>query len=120
MPSVVPHDHCSFKLHATSRQLHEWTRTENTKAKERSPQMMKEEKADLCSEKSSSTQAETFEGEMDNFQTPLVRRGVCHSFTYVHVADCSAGMLCIQLSSLVPLVGISFWGAVLPFSLDRG
>ena len=75
MPSVMSHGRRSFKLHATSRQLHDWTRTEKTKAKERAPQMVKEEQADLCSEKLSSTQAETFEGEMNNFQTPLVRRG---------------------------------------------
>lgn len=74
MPSVMLHDCRSFTLHTTSRQLHEWTRTEKTKAKESSPQIVKDEQADLCSEKPSSTQAETFEGEMDKFQTRLVRR----------------------------------------------
>jgi len=87
MLSVMPRDCRSFKLHTTSRQLHEWTRTEKTKAKERGPQMVKEEQADVCSEKPSSTQAETFEGEMDNnFQTRLVRRGRM-PFFYVRPRD---------------------------------
>jgi hypothetical protein len=77
---MVLHDHCSFKLHATSRQLHDWTRTEKTKAKERAPKMVKAEQADLYSEKRSSPKAETFQGEMDNFQTPLVRRGFMSPF----------------------------------------
>ncbi len=71
------HNCCSFKLHATSRQLHAWTRSEKTKLKEHAAEIVKEQ-ADLGSEKLSRTEAEdaeTFEGDMDNFQTPLVRRG---------------------------------------------
>jgi hypothetical protein len=50
--------------------------------------------------------AETFEGEMDKFQTPLVRCGHRPFFLRVfNVVDCSAG---IQFSSLVPLVRTFF------------
>ena len=93
MPSVMPHDCCSFKIHATSRQLHEWTRTEKTKAKERAPQMVKEEQADLFSEEPPATKSETFEGEMDNFQTPLVRRSHM-PFFYVRPINRSADVTC--------------------------
>jgi hypothetical protein len=74
------YDHCSFKLHVTSRQLHEWTRSEKTKHHEQAAKTAKAEHADPCGDNPSrmeaeAAQAETLEGEMDNFQTPLVRRG---------------------------------------------
>jgi len=70
---------CSFKLHATARQLHEWTRSEKMKLKEQAvAEMAQQAQGDpCCEEKVLSAEAEvneTFEGEMDNFQTPLVRR----------------------------------------------
>lgn len=73
----------SFKLHATALQLHEWTRSEKVKLKEQA-EMAKENGAegqDPCLEEKRSSaegevsETETFQGEMDNFQTPLVRRG---------------------------------------------
>jgi len=66
--------HINFKLHTTSRQLHAWTRSEKTKLKEHAAEMVKEQ-ADLGSEKlprMEAEDAETFEGDMDNFQTPLL------------------------------------------------
>jgi hypothetical protein len=72
---------CSFKLHATARQLHDWTRSEKQRLKEERAERAKayvEKGTDHnCSEKPLSTEAEggeAFEGEMNNFQTPLVRR----------------------------------------------
>lgn len=67
--------HINFKLHTTSLQLHEWTRSEKMKHHEQAAETAKAEHADPCSEKSSRMEAkaaETFEGEMDNFQTPLL------------------------------------------------
>lgn len=73
----------SFKLHATALQLHEWTRSEKVKLKEQA-EMAKEngaEAQDPCLEEKrlsaegKDNETETFQGEMDNFQTPLVRRG---------------------------------------------
>jgi hypothetical protein len=91
----------SFKLHATALQLHEWTRSEKMKLKEQAvAEMVKEKQAqgDPClEEKALSAEAEvneteTFEGEMDNFQTPLVRRGpsalVLFYVTYCPPAAC--------------------------------
>ena len=52
---------------------------------EQTAETAKAERADPCSEKPSRMEAkvaETFEGEMDNFQTPLVRHGHL-SFLYV-------------------------------------
>jgi len=66
--------HINFKLHTTSRQLHAWTRSEKTKLKEHAAEIVKEQ-ADLGSEKlphMDAEDAETFEGDMDNFQTPLL------------------------------------------------
>jgi hypothetical protein len=75
------HDTCSFTLHGTARQLHNWTRREKQKHKEQRAERAKaytEEGTDSnCSEKPPSTEAEddeAFDGEMDNFQTPQV----CH------------------------------------------
>ena len=76
----------SFKLHDTALQLHEWTRSEKMKLKEQAvAEMAKEKEAQAqgepcVEEKSLSAEAEVnetdpFEGEMDNFQTPLVRCG---------------------------------------------
>ncbi|KAI9440266.1 caspase domain-containing protein [Lactarius psammicola] len=82
--------HINYKLHATSRQLHEWTRSEKTKLKNaRSPEASatgavvtrvcddeKQAPVPNCTEKKpSSADAESlssFDGEMDNFQTPLL------------------------------------------------
>lgn len=67
--------HINFKLHATSRQLHEWTRSEKIKHHKQAAETAKAEHADPCSEKPSRMEAkaaETLEGEMDNFQTPLL------------------------------------------------
>jgi len=67
--------HINFKLHATARQLHEWTRGENVKLKEQAAaaEVAKETTGD-DDEKPRSAEDETFEveGEMDNFQTPLL------------------------------------------------
>jgi len=82
---------CSYKLHATARQLHEWTRSEKMKLKEQAiAEMAKEKEAETQAdrsreEKPSSAETEvneTFEGEMDNFQTPLVRRGPSAPFLF--------------------------------------
>jgi hypothetical protein len=74
-------DTCSFTLHATARQLHDWTRREKQKLKEQRAERAKayaeKETGSNCSEKPPSTEAEddeTLDGEMDNFQTPQVRR----------------------------------------------
>jgi hypothetical protein len=75
------HDWYSFKLHETSRQLHEWTRSEKMKLKEQTAEAAKGERCH--GEKPSTTDvqgAEPFEGEMDDFQTPLVRRGLLPFF----------------------------------------
>lgn len=75
--------HVNFKLHATALLLHEWTRSEKMKLKEHAvAEMAKKKQAqaqrDPClEEKPLSAEAEvdeteTFEGEMDNFQTPLL------------------------------------------------
>ena len=83
----------SFKLHATARQLHEWTRREKMKLKEHAVVEMAKEKQvqDPCrEEKGSSAEAEvneTFEGEMDNFQTPLVRCGASAPFFFTELTD---------------------------------
>ena len=73
----------SYKLHTTAMQLHEWTRSEKMKLKEHAiAEMAKEKEAHAQGdpEKRLSAEAEVnetepFEGEMDNFQTPLVRCG---------------------------------------------
>ncbi|KAH9164042.1 caspase domain-containing protein [Lactarius sanguifluus] len=84
--------HINYKLHATSRQLHEWTRSEKTKLKKAQPEasatgaaaarardnekQQQQQQAPIpnCAEKPSSADAESssFDGEMDNFQTPLL------------------------------------------------
>ncbi|KAF8492193.1 caspase domain-containing protein [Russula emetica] len=73
--------HINFKLHTSALQLHEWTRSEKMKLKEQAVAEMAKEKpaqaqGDPCSEeKALSAEGEvdeTFEGEMDNFQTPLL------------------------------------------------
>jgi len=70
--------HINFKLHATALQLHKWARREKMKLKEHAVVDMAKEKQvqDSCrEEKGSSAEAEvneTFEGEMDTFQTPLL------------------------------------------------
>jgi len=68
--------HVNFKLHTTSRQLHEWTRNEKMKLKEREETGAQGDHADPClGTKPSPTEAgtaESFEGEMDNFQSPLL------------------------------------------------
>jgi len=65
--------HINFKLHETSRQLHEWTRSEKMKLKEQAAEAAKGERCH--GEKASTTDvqgAETVEGELDDFQTPLL------------------------------------------------
>ncbi|KAI0290174.1 caspase domain-containing protein [Russula brevipes] len=65
--------HINFKLHETSRQLHEWTRSEKMKLKEKTAEAAKGERCH--GEKASTTDvqgAETVEGELDDFQTPLL------------------------------------------------
>ncbi|KAH8989864.1 caspase domain-containing protein [Lactarius hatsudake] len=85
--------HINYKLHATSRQLHEWTRSEKAKLKKAQPeasatgaaaarahddekqQQQQQQQAPIpnYAEKPSSADAESsFDGEMDNFQTPLL------------------------------------------------
>ncbi|KAH9005350.1 caspase domain-containing protein [Lactarius deliciosus] len=85
--------HINYKLHATSRQLHEWTRSEKAKLKKAQPeasatgaaaarahddekQQQHQQQAPIpnSAEKPSSADAESssFDGEMDNFQTPLL------------------------------------------------
>ncbi|KAI9511063.1 caspase domain-containing protein [Russula earlei] len=60
--------HVNFNLHATTRQLREWTRSEKLKLKKHA-EAARDVEADLCQE---AGDAESFEGEMDNFQTPLL------------------------------------------------
>jgi hypothetical protein len=51
-----------------------------------------------------------FEGEMDNFQTPLVRRSICAVlFTYLTLLTCRGVYVFLQLSSLVPLVRLTLF-----------
>jgi hypothetical protein len=74
--------HINFKLHATALQLHDWTRKEKMKLKEQAVvEMSKKKEAqeqDSCREKEPSpaeagvNETVEFEGEMDNFQTPLL------------------------------------------------
>jgi hypothetical protein len=80
---------CSFKLHDTALLLHEWTRSEKMKLKEQAVAKMAKEKegqGDPCDEEKALSAEEegneTFEGEMDNFQTPLVRRGPPAPFSF--------------------------------------
>ena len=87
----------SYKLHATSRQLHNWTRGEKTRLKKarseanvaaaaaaRAYDDEKTREAPNCAEMPSSPDAESsFDGEMDNFQTPLVRSVVSFFVTYM-------------------------------------
>ncbi|KAH9959978.1 caspase domain-containing protein [Russula dissimulans] len=84
--------HVNYKLHTTARQLHEWTRSEKMKLKEREARAARDDHADPClGTKPSPTEAgdaESFEGEMDNFQSPLVRPSRGHlSLFYVHSHD---------------------------------
>jgi hypothetical protein len=122
---------CSFKLHATSRQLHEWTRSEKMKLKEQAVSEMAKEKqgavgaqVDPCSEEkglSAETEVdETFEGEMDDFQTPLVRHSSAPVLFYV--TDCpfiaqQSRSLGTSLHSSIPLALPLFFSYF--FSLDR-
>jgi hypothetical protein len=78
--------HINYELHAMSRQLHDWTRGEKTRLKKarseastttaaaaRAYDDEKKGQAPNCAEKPSSPDAESsFDGEMDNFQTPLL------------------------------------------------
>jgi hypothetical protein len=107
----------SFKIHDTALQLHEWTRSEKMKLKEQAvAEMAKEKQAQAQGEKKALSaeaevnETESFEGEMDNFQTPLVRCGLLVLF-YVTYCPCTDRFapprrvsVFIQLSSLVPLV----------------
>jgi hypothetical protein len=102
---------CSFKLHATVRELYEWTRMEKMKLKEQAVAAIAKEKQahgqDPCrEEKRSPAVNETFEGEMDNFQTPVMRRGASAPFFFTELTDTVTIGLprFIQLSSLIPLV----------------
>ncbi|KAH9979131.1 caspase domain-containing protein [Russula compacta] len=52
--------HVNFKLHATARQLHDWTRSEKMRLKEQATETAEEEQADPSSR------------ELDNFQMPLL------------------------------------------------
>ncbi len=81
----------SFTLHATAQQLHGWTRCEKMKLKEEAvAEMPKEKQAHAQGEprreeKPSAAEAEvneTSQGEMDNFQTPVVRRGPSAPFFF--------------------------------------
>ncbi|KAI0278410.1 caspase domain-containing protein [Russula aff. rugulosa BPL654] len=64
--------HINFKLHTTARQLHEWTRSEKMKLKEKAAGAQ----GDPCGEEKAMSAEEedneTFEGEMNDFQTPLL------------------------------------------------
>lgn len=74
--STSLHGRFSFKLHATARQLHDYTRSEKMRLKEQATDEAEEQADPSFREKPSFTEAEateTFEGELDNFQTPLVR-----------------------------------------------
>ena len=112
LDTSIPRD--SFKLHATARELHDWTRMEKMKLKEQAVAATAKEKLahgqDPCrEEKRSPAEAEvneTFEGEMDNFQTPVVRRGASAPFFFTELTDIvTIGQpRFIQLSSLIPLV----------------
>jgi len=74
---LILDDYYSYKLHTTSRQLHEWTRSEKMKLKDHEAKVAKGDQTDPgLGTKASPTEAgaaENFEGEMDNFQSPLVR-----------------------------------------------
>jgi hypothetical protein len=112
---------CSFKLHATVRELYEWTRMEKMKLKEQAVAAIAKEKQahgqDPCrEEKRSPAVNETFEGEMDNFQTPVMRRGASAPFFFTelteHCNDWPAAVHSAQqshspgTSSSLPLLGL--------------
>ena len=95
---------CSFKLHDTTLQLHEWTRSEKMKLKEKEAQAQGDARGEEKALSAEGEVNETFEGEMDNFQTPLVRRGPLHRSLLRNILTFHRVSVLIQLSSLVPLV----------------
>jgi hypothetical protein len=81
-------------------------------ASEISKEKEAQEQGDPCrEEKAPPAEAEPFQGEMDNFQTPLVRHGPSAPFFLRILFNCLTATIplrgvfvLIQLSSLVPLV----------------
>ena len=71
-----------------------------------------EEQGDPCREEkplpAEAEVNETFEGEMDNFQTPLVRDGPSAPF-FLRNSLLRGVSLFVQLSSLVPLVRLALF-----------
>ncbi|KAI0261894.1 caspase domain-containing protein [Gloeopeniophorella convolvens] len=70
--------HVNFMLHATSLELHAWTRGEKARLKreaaleERGSAVQSQSTGNVGSEKDTAHDKAVFEGEMDNFQTPLL------------------------------------------------